>query len=145
MFLHKTVKHNCELISNRAETPLERRALNAWEVPQPPNPSKIDPQTTKMVPQPPNPSKIDPQTTKMGPKIDRNGSKYPFGAQVASRSRPGRHRDQKGNSGDQPFWTLLADLGRSKGRFWSPGGSRKESKIDLVSLDRHLGGPRKAK
>ena len=128
MFLHKTVKHNCELISNRAETPLERRALNAWEVPQPPNPSKIYPQTTKMVPQPPNPSKIDPPTTKMGPKIDRNGSKCPFGAQVASRSRPGRHRIKKVTRGTSlfgPFWPIL---GAPRVDFGPQGGPERGPK-----------------
>ena len=56
------------------------------------------------------------------------------------RSRPGRKRDLDRNSGDLPFWTFLAAPGRSKGAFWTPGGSRKCPKIDMGRLGRHLGG-----
>ena len=77
----------------------------------------------------------------MGPKIDENGSLDPFAARVASKAAPGQNPSSK----DLAFLTFLAEPVPSKGRFWTPGGSRKGSKIDMVRLDRHLGGPRRAK
>ncbi len=53
---------------------------------------------------------------------------------------PGRPRDVEAGSKDLPFLTFLGAPGRSKGTFWTPGGSRKGSKIDMARLGRHLGG-----
>ena len=88
-----------------------------------------------------NPSKIDPESIQIGPKSIKRTSR----SLLERRTRPGRHQDQERNSGYLPFWSLLADPGRSKGRFWSPRGSQKGSKIDLVCIGRHPGVPRRLK
>ena len=123
---------------------------------EPQNPSKNYPESTF------NHPKWVPKSIKIGawgclsPKILRKSSlkspkwvpksrKMTPGTPWEYRSRPGRPRDAHRNSGYLPFITFLAEPGRSKGRFWDPGGSRKDSKIDPVRIGRHFGGPRRAK
>ena len=62
--------------------------------------------------EPPNPAKIEPQVTQVGPKIDKNDSRDPLGAQVASRTAPG----PTGSFGVPPFFDF-------SGRTWSLQGS----------------------
>ena len=71
----------------------------------------------------------------------KNDSRDPFGAQGAPRAAQGPPPREK----VMAIVDFLDDPGRSKGRFWSPRGSQKGSKIDLVCIGRHPGVPRRLK
>ena len=74
-------------------------------------------------------------------KSMKNDSRDPFGAQGAPRTAPGPPHPES----LMPVFDFLAEPGRAKGRFWSPRGSQKGSKIDLVCIGRHPGVPRRLK
>ncbi len=66
--------------------------------------------------------------TQGGPKIDKNGSRDPFGTQVASMTVSGR----RARDGGPPFFELPGRTWALQGPIWDPrGGSRKEPQIDM--------------
>ena len=97
--------------------------------------------------------------TKEGPKRDEHQSNrapsspkgvpksinMSFGTPLRHRERTKRKQDLIPNSNSHPFWTLLAAPGRSKGGFWSPRGFLNSPKIDMMRIDRHIGGAKWAK
>ena len=80
-------------------------------------------------------------STKGDPKVDKNGSRDPFGPQGGSKTQTGPRTQLEGPA----FLAPLAARGRSKVPFWTQGGSQKGSKIDMGRQGRHLWGPRWAK
>ena len=82
------------------------------------------------------------------PKWSQRGAKRRKGVPNGAYGREYRFLMPKGVSAGELLVVIcdfLDEPDRSKGRFWSPAGCRRVSKIDMVRLARNLGGPRWAK
>ena len=105
------------------------------------NPSAIIEITSKIIVKSIKIPPWSPKSIENSSKSIKNHGRDPFGAQGAPRAAPGPPPLEK----VMAIVDFLDDPGCSKGRFWSPRGSQKGSKIDLVCIGRHPGVPRRLK